>query len=82
MKGSIEIGRQSGELVNHTLETDIDETRLKAIVATITTILQDINFHMVENNKAMGELQSTTLKLDDHHVLSIVVTEAAIKANL
>ena len=47
MKGTLEINKQTLELTSHALETDIDESRLKAIVQTITTILQDINYYMV-----------------------------------
>ena len=58
----------------------IDNEKTNELGLIINNILQDINSYMRLNNDQTGDLRKTTLRLGQHHEISIVIGSDQIKA--
>ena len=69
MKGQVIIDSK-GEI---TTSLPLDSEYTNELGLIISNILQDINTYMKFNNNQMGDLKKTTLRIGNHHEVSIVV---------
>lgn len=76
MKGQVIIDAK-GE-ISSSLPLDNEQCNQMGLI--INNILQDINTYMKMNNNQPGELRKTTLRIGNHHEVSIVVGSDQIKA--
>lgn len=86
MRGEVEIDKHTGKVESKLSQVEEGATlselsgeQLEEIGQRLTNILQDVNTYMRET-ESTGALEKTTLKLDQHHFVNIIVSNDKIKA--
>ena len=88
MRGFIEINRQSGKLHSELQaehmqkEQSLTTQQEESLTNQLTFIMQDLNLYAIRNGGEgeLGNLSKISLKLDQHHSVSLTCTHDKIKA--